>query len=56
MFATWIVWREGNTFKGYVFGFLSIFLGGMFGFPYILYATYKAQGNPKLIVLGAHVK
>ena len=56
LLATWIVWREGNTFKGYAFGFLSIFMGGMFGFPYILYATYKAKGDPKLVVLGTKAK
>lgn len=54
LLATWVVWREGYTIKGYVFGFLSIFLGGMFGFPYILYATYQASGDPKKILLGSH--
>ena len=56
LLATWIVWREGFAIKGYLFGFLSIFLGGMFGFPYILYATYKAQGDPKIILLGVNAK
>ncbi len=54
LLATWISWREGFTTKGHVFGFLSIFLGGMFGFPYILAATYQAKGDPKRIVLGVH--
>ncbi|MDX2503195.1 MAG: hypothetical protein QNL62_01775 [Gammaproteobacteria bacterium] len=53
--ATWISWREGFNTKGFIFGFLSIFMGGMFGFPYILYATYKAKGDPKKILLGIHV-
>ena len=44
LLATWIAWREGFTAKGYLFGFLSIFMGGMFGFLYILYATYQAKG------------
>ncbi len=39
LLATWISWREGFSKRGYLFGFLSIFLGGMFGFPYILVAT-----------------
>ena len=56
LLATWIVWREGITVKGYIFGFLSIFMGGMFGFPYMLYATFKANGNPKLVLLGVHAK
>lgn len=52
--ATWVSWREGFTLKGYVFGFLSVFLGGMFSFPYVLYATYQANGNPKAILFGVH--
>lgn len=54
LLATWILWREGFTLKGYVFAFLSIFLGGMFGFPYLLYQTFKAKGDPKSILLGVH--
>jgi len=56
LLATWVAWREGFTIRGYVFGFLSIFMGGMFGFPYILYATYKANGDPRGILLGIHAK
>lgn len=56
LLATWIIWREGNTIKGYIFGFLSIFMGGMFGFLYILFATYTAKGNPNLILLGTNAK
>ena len=54
LLATWIIWREGFAIKGYIFGFLSIVMGGMFGFPYLLYATYKANGDPKAILLGIH--
>lgn len=54
LLATWVSWREGFTTKGYVFGVLSIFMGGMFGFPYLLHATYKANGDPKAILLGVH--
>jgi hypothetical protein len=54
LLATWICWREGFTPKGYLFGFLSIVMGGMFGFPYLLIATYKAKGDPKNIMLGEH--
>ncbi|MDH3607765.1 MAG: hypothetical protein OEQ24_00805 [Gammaproteobacteria bacterium] len=56
LLAIWISWREGFTAKGNIFGFLSIFMGGMFGFPYLLYATYKANGNPKLVLLGVHAE
>ena len=54
LLATWICWREGFTLKGYIFGFLSIFMGGMFGFPYLLLATYKAKADPGKILLGVH--
>jgi hypothetical protein len=54
LLATWISWREGFTVRGFVFGFLSIFLGGMFGFPYLLHAIYKASGDPGAILLGVH--
>lgn len=54
LLATWIAWREGFTNKGYVFGFLSIVMGGMFGFPYIAYAIYRANGDPKKVLLGKH--
>jgi hypothetical protein len=54
LLATWIVWREGFSAKGWLFGVLSIFMGGMFSFPYLLLATYKAKGNPKALLLGVH--
>ena len=54
LLATWVAWREGFTTKGYIFGFLSIFMGGMFGFAYLLVATYKAKGDPRLLLLGVH--
>lgn len=52
--ATWIAWREGGTPKGFVFGFLSVFLGGMFSFPYLLITTYHVNGDLKKILLGVH--
>jgi hypothetical protein len=54
LLATWVSWREGFTIKGFVFGFLSIVMGGMFGFPYLLHATYRASGDPVAILLGVH--
>lgn len=56
LLATWVTWREGADTRAYVFGFLSIVMGGMFGFPYILYATYKARGEPKALLLGVHAQ
>ena len=54
LLATWISWREGFSMKGHVFGFLSIVMGGMFSFPYLLSAIYVAKGDPKRILLGDH--
>lgn len=51
--ATWISWREGFSAKGHTFGFLSVVMGGMFTFPYLLYATYRAGGDPKDVLLGS---
>ena len=56
LLATWVVWREGADTRAYVFGFLSIVMGGMFSFPYILHATYKARGEPKALLLGANAQ
>jgi len=56
LLVTWICWREGFTAKGFAFGFLSIVMGGMFGFPYILYATYVAKGDPKALLLGSRAQ
>lgn len=52
--ATWINWREGFTVKGNVYAFLSVFLGGMFTFPYLLIATYRTNGKLNSILLGVH--
>ncbi len=52
LLATWISWREGFGAKGYLFGFLSIFMGGMFGFPYIAYSLHQAQGDMNRFFMG----
>lgn len=52
--ATWISWREGFSSKGHAFAVLSVVMGGMFSFPYLLLATYRAKGNPKDLMLGVH--
>jgi hypothetical protein len=56
LLAAWVTWREGADARAYIFGFLSIVMGGMFSFPYILYATYKAGGEPKALLLGIHTR
>jgi hypothetical protein len=54
LLTIWIVWREGFTSKGFLFGFLSFFCGFMFSCPYLLFATYKAKGNPNILLLGVN--
>lgn len=54
--ATWIVWREGATARAYLFGFLSIVMGGMFSFPYLIYVMYQDKGNPRALFLGIHAQ
>ncbi len=49
----WIYWREESKVKGAVYGFLSIIMGGMFGFAYLLHATYAAKGDMRALLLGA---
>ena len=54
LLATWVSWREGSTAKGHLFGVLSIVMGGMFSFPYLIHATYVAKGDPRQVLLGKH--
>lgn len=54
--STWMYWREASKTRGLFYGFLNIFLGGMFGFMYLLLATYKTKGNISAILLGSHYK
>ncbi len=54
--AAWISWREGFTLKGHVFGVVSVIMGGMFSFPYLLHATYKGEGDMRKVLLGVHAR
>lgn len=54
LLAIWVAWREGATPKGIVLGLLCLLLGAVFGFPYLLVATYRAKGDPQRLLLGVH--
>jgi hypothetical protein len=54
LFFIWVAWREGFTAKGFLFGLMFTILGFMFGCPYLLFATYKANGDIKVLLLGVH--
>jgi hypothetical protein len=56
LLAIWVIWREVANTKAYIFGFLSIILGVIFSSPYTLFATDKAGGEPKALVLGVHAR
>ncbi|MEA5478587.1 hypothetical protein VB774_13240 [Pseudanabaena galeata UHCC 0370] len=52
LITIWVMWREGFTQKGFLFGFLNFVCGAMFACPYLLFATYKANGDLKSVLLG----
>lgn len=53
LFCSWIYWREDSKLKGLIYALIAI-LGATFSFVYLLIATYKAQGDIRKLVLGAH--
>lgn len=52
LLAAWVTWREGCTPKGYLYGVLSVVLGGMFSFPYLVHAIYVASGDVEKLLMG----
>lgn len=52
LLATWIAWREGCGAKGWFFGLISIVMGGLFSFPYLVYAVHKSGGDAEALMLG----
>lgn len=56
LMGAWVAWREGFGAKGFVYGAFCVIWGGMFTFPYVLLASYRAQGDPRLIFLGVNAQ
>lgn len=54
LLGAWVAWREGGTGKGWLFGLLCVAWGGMFSFPYLLWAGCRAGGDPAGLLLGVH--
>ncbi len=54
LFAAWVIWRETSRLTGIVCGFFCIFLGGLFGFPYLLATTYRSGSDTRRFLLGKH--
>lgn len=50
--ALWLAWRHHFTPTGLVLGLFGLFGGIMFLAPYLLIASYKANGDVKELLLG----
>jgi hypothetical protein len=48
----WLAWRHHFSLGGLVLGVLGLFGGIMVLAPYLLLATYKANGDMKILLLG----
>ncbi|HVL00905.1 MAG TPA: DUF1475 family protein [Dongiaceae bacterium] len=55
LFVVWVVWREESKAVGIVSAALCL-LGGLFTLLYLLFAVYRADGEPKKLLLGVHAK
>ena len=54
--GAWVAWREGFSLKGSIYGIFCVIWGGMFTFPYVLLASYRAKGDLRLIFLGVNAE
>lgn len=50
--ALWLAWRHQFSTGGIVLGVLGFFGGMMVLAPYLLYASYQANGDAKILLLG----
>lgn len=48
----WVAWRHEFSLLGCLLGVVAFFGGMMFLALYVLWASYKAQGNVKILLLG----
>ena len=48
----WLSWRHHFSYGGLLLGLAGIFGGIMLLAPYLLFASYKADGDIKIILLG----
>ena len=48
----WLAWRNHFTVGGLVLGLLGVVGGTMLLAPYLLYASFQAKGDMKIILLG----
>ena len=48
----WVAWRHQFTGRAIALGFVAFFGGMMFLAPYLLWASAKAGGDAKILLLG----
>ena len=53
LFIVWVVWREESKVVGLILAALCL-MGGLFTLLYLLFAIYRAKGEPEKLLLGAH--
>ena len=53
LFIVWVVWREKSKAAGIAFGLLCL-MAGLFTPLYLLLAVFRANGDPKKLLLGSH--
>ncbi len=53
LFAGWIVWRERPLALGFACAAATLVLGALFTLPYLLFATVRAEGDTRRLLLGA---
>lgn len=50
--ALWLSWRHHFTLTGLAFGVAGFFGGALFLSAYLFFATFQAQGDVKVLLLG----
>ncbi len=50
----WTAWRNGMTGGAIALGIVAVFFGILFLSVYLLYLSYRKNGNMKQILLGVH--
>ena len=52
--AIWVAWRHQFSGGGLALGVIAFAGGMMFLAPYLLWASARADGDPKIVLLGKH--
>jgi polyferredoxin len=52
LLAAWILFREERRAVGVLCGIATLLLGALFTLPYVLLASLRSRGDPKVLLLG----